>query len=388
MLTTLLIVILISFIGVGLPDSVLGTAWPAMYREFALPISLAGYIGMVVSLGTIVSSLMSAFLIKRLGTGLLTAISTLLTALALLGFSFTSHPAFFFLLAFPLGLGAGAIDTALNNFVALHYSAAKMSFLHCFYGIGVAVSPFIMSMALGNDGDWRRGYFIVALLQAGITFLTFLSLPLWSKIQKRDRNNGEEIEERTLSLGGLLKMRKVRLSCFAFFTICSLELTAGMWCSSYFVNVKNMPPDRSALITMLFYVGLTLGRFLSGVFANRLGRRRILRISLYILPVALALFALPFNVGLSAAALLLVGVGVGPVYPNLSHLTPKLFGKEITSSVMGVQQASTYIGVLLMPTLFGLLAEYVTPKLLPYFLMVHFLLYAWSLVLLLRKKKG
>ncbi len=385
MLATLLLIIFINYISLGLPDSVLGVAWPSIYQELNLPLSLAGYIAAVVSIGTIISSLCSARLINRFGTGVVAAVSTLLTALAMFGFVFVHHPAFFFLLALPLGLGAGCIDTALNNFVALHYDASKMSFLHCFYGLGVAASPFIMSLALGNSGDWRKGYFVVSIIQFSIAALAFISLPLWKRISKKE--GFMEEPPKTLTLKQLIKTPKVVYGALAFFTSCAIELTAGAWSSSYFVNTKGLAEDKAALVTMLFYVGLASGRFLSGVFANKLGRRRILRLSLYLLPVALLLFALPLGVWLSASALFLIGLGIGPIYPNLSHLTPKLFGKDISQSVMAFEQTACYIGILIMPSLFGILAQSVSTAILPYFLLFNFLFYAWTLLALLHKPK-
>ncbi len=383
---TLLIVIFISFIGVGLPDSLLGAAWPAIYREFDLPISLAGYIASTCSFGTVLSSLMSARLINRFGTGLVTAVSTLLTAIALLGYSQTSNPIFFFLLAIPLGLGAGAVDTALNAFVALHYTASQMSYLHCFYGLGVAISPFIMSWALGEDENWRKGYFTVALIQFGITAICFISLPLWNRAKKQAEEESDA-EVKTLTIKELVKTPGVLVSCFAFFTTCSIELTAGSWSASYFVNTKGLHTDQAALIAMLFYVGLAGGRFLSGVLMNKLGRRRMLRISLLIQPAAIILFLLPVHYYVTALALLLIGLGIGPVYPNLMHLTPDIFGEDIAQSVMGLQQALTYVGIMVMPWLFGVLAQSFSTALLPYYLLIIFVLYALMLTLLMKDFK-
>ncbi len=385
MLATLFVIILLTFIGVGLPDSVLGTAWPSMYREMNLPISLAGYISSTVSLGTILSSLLAARLIRRFGTGTVAAFSTLLTAVALVGFAYTRHAPIFFLLAIPLGVGAGAIDIGLNSFVALHYSASKMSFLHAFYGLGVAITPFIMSLALGDNGDWRKGYFVVAMLQFLLALIAFLSLPLWKKVEKREEN--AETLAKPLTFGQVLKIPAARLSALAFFAHCALELTAGSWSSSYFVNTKGISPDKAALVTLLFYVGLTLGRILSGIFADKLGRRRILRISLYVLPVALILFALPLPTWLAAVSLFLIGLSDGPIYPNLSHLTPKFFGKENSESVMAVQQAFTYIGILVMPWLFGVLAQLFSTALLPYYLAALGALYAWIMLSLFKAVK-
>ncbi len=387
MLITLLIVIFISFIGVGLPDSVFGTAWPAIYRDFGLPISMAGYISSAVSIGTIISSLLSAKLINRFGTGLVTAFSTLLTTVALFGYAITQHHAFFFLFAIPLGLGAGAIDTALNNFVAIHYSASQLSFLHCSYGLGVAASPFLMSLALGESNNWRYGYFMVALIQLGITIVSFVALPLWFKIEKRTKEENDT-PQRTLTIPQLIKTPGVMWSCFSFFGSCALELTAGSWCSSYFVNTKAVSTDKAALITMLFYVGLTLGRLLSGIFANMLGSKKILVISIAgILPTALLIFLLPLPTPLTAAALFLLGLGIGPVYPNLVHLTPKNFGFDISQSVMGLQQAMTYVGILIMPWLFGVLAGIFTTALLPYYLIAMFAIYVAAFIALMRSVK-
>ncbi len=384
MLTALLVIIFVSFIGVGLPDSVLGTAWPAMVQEFSLPISLAGYITAAVSASTMVSSLLSARLIQRFGTGWVTAVSTLLTAIALLGFAVAPHPVFFFLLAIPLGLGAGAIDTALNSFVALHYSAAQMNFMQCFYGVGVAASPFIMALALGDAGDWRKGYLIVAAIQWALTALTFLSLPMWGRVQRRFAAE-DAAPPRTIPMRALLKMPALRLSCFAFFTSCALELTVGSWSASFFVNARGAAKDDAALMAMLFYIGLALGRFFSGLVVKKMGRRGVLRLSLLILPVAIVAYLLPVHIGVSAAALLFIGLGVGPIYPNLVHLTPRFVEEEAVQSAMGLQQAVCYAGILVMPWLFGVLAEAFSTALLPVYLLVLCVLYAASFIRLMRR---
>ncbi len=386
MLATLFIIIFITFIGVGLPDSVFGTAWPAIYEEFGLPISLAGYLTAVVSVGTIVSSLMSARLIKRFGTGLVTAVSTMLTVIALYGYSFSGNAAFFFLFAIPLGLGAGSIDTALNSFVALNYSASKMSFLHCSYGIGVAVSPFVMSLALGENSDWRRGYFIVATIQLAIAIIAFLALPLWKKAEKRS-DDSIDCEIKNASFVDVMKLPAARMSCMCFFGICALELSAGAWSSTFFVETKGLPSDRAALITMLFYIGLTVGRFISGLVADRLGRRRILRISFVVIVSATVGFLLPFGNILAAVALFMLGLGIGPVYPNLVHLTPKHFGKEFAESVIGAQQAMTYIGIMIMPWLFGVIADNIGVFMLPYYLVAMLAVYAWAFFSMLNEVK-
>lgn len=381
MMTALLVIIFITFIGVGLPDSVLGTAWPAIYREFNLPVSLAGYISATVSACTIVSSLISSKVINKFGTGVVSAVSTLMTAAALMGYAFSNNAVFFFMLAIPLGLGAGSIDTALNNFVALHYSASKMNFLHCFYGIGVVASPYVMSLALGADDNWRKGYVIIGMIQFGIALIAVLSLPLWEKAKKKDGSDNPTLPK-PLTLSQLFKMPAVRMSCFAFFGYCALELCAGSWSSTYFVSIKGLTSDKAAQIAMLFYIGLASGRFLSGIFARKLERWKIIGISSLILLVALILFVLPLPVFVAAVALFFIGLGCGPIFPNLTHLTPQNFGEDISQSVIGVQQASSYTGIMLMPWLFGILAQGISTAIFPYYLLLIFAIFALTLFML------
>jgi len=385
MMTILLIIIFISFIGVGLPDSILGTAWPSIYREFDLPVSLAGYITATVSACTIISSLLSSKVISRFGTGMVTAVSTILTVVALFGFAFTGNAIFFFVMAIPLGLGAGSIDTALNNFVALHYSATKMNFLHCFYGLGIAASPYIMSYALGNDNNWRKGYLLVAVIQSVIALIAIFSLPLWKKVERQEKKADDVVK--VLKLSELIKMPAVRLSCYAFFSSCALELTAGSWSSTYFVNTKDVIPEKAAQITMLFYVGLAFGRFLSGVLAKKLSRWQIIGISTGVLLSAIIMFILPVSTMATSIALFFIGLGIGPIFPNLTHLTPENFGRDISQSVMGVQQASAYIGIMIMPWLFGTLAHVCSTKIFPCYLFIMFMVYMITLVMLNRKVK-
>lgn len=379
MMTILLVVIFISFIGVGLPDSVLGAAWPAIYTEFSAPVSLAGYISSTVSACTIISSLLSSRIINKFGTGLVTFASTLMTAAALLGFALCKDISFFFLMAIPLGLGAGSIDTALNNFVALHYNASKMNFLHCFYGLGVAASPYIVSLALSGSESWRKGYLAVSAAQFFITIVSALSLPLWFKVEKGDRENAVGAKS-SPSILSLAANPKVRMSCIAFFTSCALELCAGAWSSTYFVNAKGLPQSEAARTAMLFYAGLASGRFLSGVFSNKLGRRKITLISSFIVLFALIVFALRIPVFLSAFSLFLIGLGIGPVYPNLTHLTPDNFGSEASRAVMGLQQAFSYTGIMIMPWIFGIIADRLSASVLPFYLIFLYLVFIISLL--------
>ncbi len=381
MMILLLTVIFIMFIGLGIPDSVLGVAWPSLYPDLGVTISFAGYITATVSALTVVSGLLSSKLINRLGNGVVASVSTLCTAIALLGYSFTEHPLFLFIFAIPLGLGAGAIDAALNGFVVLHYSASKLSYLHCFYGLGITMSPFVMSIVL-DEGGWRNGYRIMAVVQLVIALIGFASLPLWKKVKV---NTLEEVQQKTVPVKELLKKPDIWLNGSILFMSDALLMTTGAWCSSYFVEYKEFNPDKAASITMLYYIGLAVGRFLSGMFADKIGRRKVLRISLSILPVALIMFMLPVDLKISAIALFLIGMGIGPVYPNITHMTPEIFGEDIAQSVIGVGQAMCYTGITLMPWLFGLLAEKFSTALLPYYLSAMFIVYAVTFILLMRK---
>lgn len=383
---SLLIVIFICFIGVGLPDSVLGSAWPVIYKELNLPISLAGYISATVSACTIISSLISAKVIKRFGAGGVTAISTVMTAVALFGFAVTKKPVCFFVMAIPLGLGAGSIDTALNNFVALHYSASKMNFLHCFYGLGIAVSPYLMSAALSVDNNWRKGYVLVAIIQSVISVVAIMALPLWKKAEKKDAENNSS-ESKILSLSQMFRMPMALMSSCAFFASCALELTAGAWSSSFFVNTKGVSADCAAQITMLFYVGLASGRFISGILTKKLSRWKIIYTSSLVMLFSIVLLMLPLHVTVSSIALFFIGMGIGPIFPNLTHLTPKIFGRDISGSIIGLQQTASYLGIMLMPWTFGLIAENLSTALFPFYLFVLYTIFIFVLLFLWKKAK-
>ena len=387
MATLLLIVIYIAFIGLGVPDSLFGTAWPAIYTDLNLPVSWASIVTIIVSCGTTTSSLLSSWLISRFGTGKITAVSTLMTALALLGFSCSDSMLWLCLCAIPLGLGAGSIDTALNNYVALHYKASHMNFLHCFYGIGVSLSPYLMSLAL-SKGTWEGGYRAVFWFQLAIAALTVLALPLWKKV--RHAQNGEEEEEtpRVLSFPALMKMPKVRMACLVFIGYCALEYTCGTWGSTFLVNAKGAAADTAARMVTFYYIGLALGRFLSGVLAGRLHSRQLVKIGQTILLAAIASLFLPLPSAFCSVSLFFIGLGNGPIFPNMLHLTPELFGKDLSQAVIGAEMATSYIGVLLAPALFGLIAQNVTAALFPVYLLVLYALMITGTAASVYKKDG
>lgn len=389
MATVLLVIIYIAFIGLGIPDSLFGAAWPAIYPQFDVPMSYASFVTILISGGTVISSLISTRLINRFGTGKVTAVCTTLTALALLGFSISGSMVWLCLFAIPLGLGAGSIDSALNNYVALHYKATHMSFLHCFYGVGITLSPYLMSLALGADNDWQRGYRIVALIQTAIALITIFSLPLWKKI----RDAAPQVESgpvRTLKFREMAAMPTVRTVWLVFIGSCAIEYTCNTWGSTYLVDIKGMAVDEAAEVITLYYIGMTLGRFLSGVLANRLSSWKLIHIGQTVVLIAVILLLLPMPAPAAMAALFLIGLGNGPIFPNLVHLTPRNFGAEISQSVMGTQMAAASTGIMLMPPIFGLLVQGLGVGLFPYFLTAMFLLMIVCTVLLVRglKKQG
>ena len=383
-----LVIIAISYMGVGLPDSVLGTVWPAVYEDLSLPISLGGYIGLTVSFFTMLSCLMSTRLTKRFGTGTVAVVSTALTALALMGLSLSQNVIYFFLLSIPLGVGAGTIDSALNGFVALYCSSSQMSYLHCFYGLGVTLSPFLISLCLSDNNNWRKAYLTVGLVQTVITLILLIALPHWKKKEKISIEK-EEAPTKVLSTKELLKMPSVVISCVVFFIICACEYSAGVWSSTFFAEYKGFTPDKSAKTAMLFYVGMTIGRFVSGLLGKKLKSLQILKICTGVLLLSSIVIALPLPSYVAAFGLLLFGFGMGPTFPNLSYLVPSLFGRDISQSVIGIQLASTYLGIMIMPPIFGILAERVSAGLFPYFLFILMILFSFSALLLKRElKKG
>ena len=371
MATALLIIIYIAFIGLGIPDSLFGTAWPAIYSEFELPISFGSFVTIIISCGTVLSSVISSKIISRLGTNKVSAYSTLLTALALLGFSFASNLWVMCFWAIILGAGAGAIDVALNNYVALHYSATHMSFLHCFYGVGVSASPYILSLVIAGNFGWRGGYKIAFAIQLIITLLLFLSLPLWRKAHGGE-NESEENTHKDLSFGSVLKIPGVKMMCSLFIASCAIECTCGGWGSTFLVEYKHLPAEKAAQIIMIYYIGMTLGRFLSGVLAAKSHSWKIIRLGQIVLGLALLLLILPGGVYLCALGMFLIGLGNGPLFPNFNYLTPENFGSDISQSVIGIQMASAYIGIMVAPALCGLLGQIFGMVIFPFYLILFY----------------
>ena len=368
MLSILLVIIYVAFISLGLPDAILGSAWPVMFKELAVPVSYAGFISMIIAAGTIVSSLLSEKAIRRLGTGIVTVGSVGLTAVALLGFSVSNQYWMLCLFALPYGLGAGSVDAALNNFVALHYKSRHMNWLHCFWGVGAALGPYIMGLCLTGGLRWNAGYQAIGLIQTILVAGLMVSLPLW-KVKKAETDAGTENPVR----GGIreaLRLPGVKPALFAFFCYCAMESTTGLWASSYMVLFKGIPKDEAAKMASLFFLGITAGRFLSGFAAGKLGDRRMVRIGQFATIAGIAVIMLPLGSHATFAGLALTGIGCAPVFPCLLHETPENFGENRSQTIMGMQMASAYTGITFMPLLFGFLAEAVGTFLYPYYLLI------------------
>ncbi len=382
MATLLLVVIYAAFIGLGVPDAVFGSVWPAVYEDFGISVSMAPAVTMTCTCGSIIMSFFSARIINRFGTPAVTTVCTCLTAMALLGFSFAPNIWWMALLALPLGLGGGCIDAALNNYVAVHYKASHMSFLHCFYGVGVALSPYIMSLALGNSGDWRKGYRTVFIVQACIALITIVSLPLWKKAHGSERKSLEkESGQAAISPFVMLKDPKMRLTCLVFFGSCALEMGCCAYGSTYLVKARGMAADLAAMMISVNYAGQAVGRFTSGLLAKKYPAQNIIAIGQIILLPAILLLILPLKGTIPAAvAMFLIGFGNGPVFPNMVHITPENF--ENSQSAMGVQMSAGYIGVLVSPIICGALAKIMDFKLFGWYLLVLFLLFSAGICLL------
>ena len=368
MVSLLLAIIYISFISLGLPDSLLGSAWPIMQESLGVPLSYAGVITMIIAGGTIVSSLFADRVIRQLGTGLVTAISVALTAAGLMGFSLAGEFWVLCLLAIPYGLGAGAIDAALNNYVALHYSSRHMSWLHAFWGVGITISPYIMSFCLTRDLGWEMGYRSVSVIQLLLTAFLFATLPLWKQAEHRNAGKAEVIPN-VLTIPQALKLKGAPCVLIAFLGYCALESTAGLWASSYMVGFRGVNAETAARFAALFYLGITAGRICNGFIADRFGDRTMIRTGTLIMITGIILVALPLQTNLpSLVGLVVIGLGAAPVYPCIIHSTPVNFGKENSQSLVGIQMASAYVGSTFMPPLFGLLAQHIHMGLYPLYL--------------------
>lgn len=355
MYTLLIAIIYLAFISLGLPDSLLGSAWPVIYGDLNVPLSYMGILTMVVSGCTIISSLFSDRVTRKFGTNAVTVISVFLTAFALLGYSFANSFAALILLSIPYGLGAGAIDAALNNYVAIHYSAKHMSWLHCFWGIGTIISPSIMSFALTNY-SWSFGYRAVAIIQFVIAFVLLFATPLW-KINA-EKTEKTQNEARSVGIIDALRIKGVPSLLLGFFGYCALESTATNWAATYLVTEKGLDEADAAMFGAFVFLGITLGRFLAGFIMDKLGNLKVIRLGSAIACLGLILLLMPIKSDtVSLFGLLILGLGCAPIYPCIINSTPSNFGAENSGAIIGIQMASAYIGSTFMSPLFGVLAK-------------------------------
>lgn len=381
MFSLLLALIYVSFISLGLPDSLLGSAWPQMQESLGVSLSLGGVISFLITASTILSSLVSHQVIQRFGTGAVTMCSVAMTALALFGFSLSNSFLALCLWAIPYGLGAGSVDAALNNFVALHCKAKHMSWLHCFWGIGATGGPYIMGLCLSRGMGWQAGYRTISFLQMALTLILLLSLPLWKK-QELPLSGGETVRPQTPQWGKLLKRPGVKAALTAFFFYSALELTTGLWGSSYMVAVRGISPETAAKWISLFYLGITAGRFFSGFLTLRFSDDAMVRLGEGTAIVGIILMLLPLHNLFLCLGLILTGLGCAPIYPSLLHATPQRFGKSLSQSLMGTQMAISYLGSTTMPPVSGFLSEKISMGLYPILLLV------FALMLTILTEKG
>ena len=367
MATLLIAVIYAAFIGLGLPDSLFGTAWPSIYAEYGLPFSFGSLVTVITFFGTFSSSLLSATLIRKIGTAKLTAFCTVLTAVSILGFGLSHHFWILLVLSIPLGLGAGSIDAGLNNYVAIHYSASRMSFLHCFYGVGVTVSPFILALVFRNGMNWRNGYLIAGAIQMILAVIMILSIPIWSRVNGKESFSEEQYER--LSITQAAAIPGVKVMWFLFFFSVALEMSVGNWSSTFLVEHRHLSHEFAARAMTFYYLGITLGRLLSGLLAKKLHSWQIIKAGLLVLAAALGLLILVNNSVAAVAALMLIGLGNGPMFPNFNYLTPENFGESKSPAIIGTQMAAANLAVFTMPVLLGILGQIFGMFLFPYFLL-------------------
>lgn len=390
MFQLLLGIIYVAFISLGLPDALLGSAWPVMYQEFSVPVSYSGGVFMIIAVGTIISSFQSDRLTRKFGTGKVTAVSVMMTAVALFGFSISNSYWMLCLWAIPYGLGAGSVDASLNNYVALHYTSRDMSWLHCMWGIGASVGPYIMGYALTGGNSWNMGYRWISYLQLALTLMLFLSLPLWKKSVGQGKGETESAQgesSKPLSLKEIFGIPGAKEVMISFFCYCALEQTASLWASSYLALHHHLSEDKAAGFASLFFVGITVGRFISGFLTIKFNDKQMIWMGQSITLIGIIILLLPFGETGALVGLIFVGLGCAPVYPCIIHSTPANFGAERSQAMIGVQMAFAYIGICVMPPVFGLIANHISASLFPVYLLIILVVMAVMYIRMLGKVK-
>lgn len=374
MATLLLVLIYVAFISLGLPDALLGAGWPVMQPEFGVPYGFAGLLSMTVAGGTILSSVFATRVLKTYGTGAVTAFSVGLTAIAILGFAFTPSFWWLFLAAIPFGLGAGAVDSGLNAFVAEHYESRHMSWLHSFWGVGALSGPLVLSALLAQDTTWRNAYLAIGLFQVVLVIVLIVAVPLWGKVKARTHGDNPPEDHPHQPLFFPLRIKGVKFALAALFFYCAIESTMGLWGGSFLFKVKGLDAASAATWVSLFYAAITLGRFLTGFVTMKLSNNDLIRWGGVLVLVGIALMLAPLPLPFTLAGFVLVGFGCAPIFPCMLHETPVRFGKMNAQAVMGFQMAVAYVGATLMPPLFGFIGQATTLALLPVFLVVYILI--------------
>ncbi len=383
----LLAIIYLSFISLGLPDSLLGAAWPSIYPDLNVPVSYAGIVSMIIAFGTIISSLQSDRLTKRYGTGRVTAVSVALTAIALLGYSISNSFLMLCLWAIPYGLGAGSVDASLNNYVALHYESRHMSWLHCMWGIGATAGPYIMGYALTGGLGWGQGYRIIFVIQIILTAILFFSLPLWKNRPDQTGDGDNNEPAKALSLKEIISLPGAKEIMICFFCYCAVEQTTGLWASSYLTLQKGVSAEAAAGFASMFYIGITVGRAISGFITLKLDDRQMTLLGMGVVGIGIVIMFLPFGAAASLAGFIIIGFGCAPIYPSIIHSTPDHFGADKSQAIIGVLMASAYIGTCLMPPFFGFLAQHISVSLLPIYLIILLVLMAYTHEMMNRKTR-
>lgn len=370
MFQLLLAIIYLAFISLGLPDSLLGSAWPTIYQELNVPVSWSGIVFMIIAIGTVISSLQSDRLTRKLGPGKVTLISVAMTAAALFGFSTCHSFIMLCLWAIPYGLGAGSVDAALNNYVALHFASRHMSWLHCMWGIGASAGPYIMGAALMGGKTWNQGYRVIGIMQTALVLILFISLPLWKKVASNSEGNEAPERKTPLSLKEIFSLPGAKYAMLCFFAYCALEQTTGLWTSSYLVLSKGIDAGTAARFASLFFIGITVGRAINGFLSIRLSDEQMVRLGQILTLLGILCILLPLGTRIALAGFVIIGLGCAPVFPSLLHATPNHFGAANSQAIMGVQMACAYIGTSIMPPIFGWIAGHISIRLLPLYLML------------------
>lgn len=374
MIQILLFIIYIAFISLGLPDGLLGAAWPTMYIDIGVPVSYAGILSMVIALGTIISALFSDKLTYILGAGKVTAISVAMTCVALFGFSFSDSFFVLILWSIPYGLGAGSVDAALNNYVAIHYASRHMSWLHCMWGLGASIGPYLMGYAVSASKGWEQGYRYVGFIQIVLTVVLIISLPLWKGRNDVADSNDKIADVKPMKLTKIINVPGVKAVLVTFFCYCALESTAGLWAASYLQLAKGVSKGTAASMASLFYIGITVGRAINGFLTMKLSDTKLIRLGQGLIMTGVLILMLPLGIGFTFAGIVITGLGCAPIYPCVIHSTPVRFGAEKSQAIVGVQMACAYIGTMIMPPIFGVLGQNISMMIWPLYLVAILIL--------------